>query len=82
MNDKFEQARQLMRDAVAEDFIALTGQGHRTPAVNITKLAGSDSRTAYNENRSLYWAVSQLAKMSAVLRQMDNCDPNLRGYNR
>lgn len=78
MNEKFEQARQMMRDAVAEEFCQLTSQGHRPLGVQLTKLTSTDIRTASSENRSLFYALQQLTRMSAVLRQMDNCDPNCR----
>lgn len=80
MNDKFEQARNLMREAVLEEYQTLVGRDNTHLGVSLNRFMSSNPVEAARENRALRFHVQQLSKMSAALSQMDACDPSTRRY--
>jgi hypothetical protein len=80
MNAKFEQARNLMREAVLEEYQTLVGRDNTHLGFSMNRFMSANPVEAARENRSLRFQVANLTKMSAVLSQMDSCDPATRRY--
>ena len=80
MNAKFEAARKLVQEAVAEEYNELIDRSHNACAVSLQKLVSDVPTVAHRENMTLFYQVGRLMKLSGVLRKMYSVDPTARTY--